>query len=207
MNDVGSIRLKDNLDPNFDRLARLAISMGAGNAGIIASHEISVEDSLAKLCNEPPCENYGLSASCPPYVSGPSGFRNLQKALEYALVVRIIIPSAVFFSDERKEVWRLLHEIVAGVETTAVGLGYPDSKAFAASSCKKVFCHGHSECRRLYGNGECRYPQYARPSMSGFGINVPKLMQSCGWSGDLGTPETGSDSESMTWVAGLVMIG
>jgi len=86
-------------------------------------------------------------------------------------------------------------------------MGYRNSKAFAAGSCKKIFCHDHSECRRLSETEECRHPQYARPSMSGFGINVSRLMKSCGWPADINVREARSAPDSMSWVAGLVMLG
>jgi len=54
---------------------------------------------------------------------------------------------------------------------------------------------------------ECRHPQHARPSMSGFGINVSELMKSCGWSSEINVREGESDSEYMSWVAGLILIG
>jgi predicted metal-binding protein len=206
MENFMSVQHKDKSGLNFKKLARLAISMGASDARIIASQEISVEDRLAKLCNEPRCEGYGLSPSCPPYVSGPSGFRELQRALKHAMAVRIIVPSAVLYSAERRDIGRLLHEVVAGVEREAVGMGYRNSKAFAAGSCKKIFCHEHSQCRRLSEKGECRHPQYARPSMSGFGINVSKLMKSCGWPADINAREVKSKPDSMTWLAGLILI-
>jgi len=42
--------------------------------------------------------------------------------------------------------------------------------------------------------------------MSGFGINVTKLMQSAGWPHKKATRQQASDEESMTWVAGLILI-
>jgi len=59
----------------LNRLARLACDQGACGAAIIPTAAIVVEDRLADLCRNPGCENYGLSASCPPHVSGPAGFR------------------------------------------------------------------------------------------------------------------------------------
>ncbi len=200
------VRKNDGNSLNFEKLVHLAVSMGASNARVISSREISVEDELAKLCKEPRCGYYGLSPSCPPHVSGPSGFRRLQETIKYALVVRIIFPSCVLHSDERREVLKLLHEIVACVEQEAIGMGYVNSKAFSGGSCKDIFCHNYAECRRLSGDGECRYPKHARPSMSGFGINVFRLMKSCGWPVKINTGKVRSDSEPMTWVAGLVMI-
>jgi predicted metal-binding protein len=102
---------------------------------------------------------------------------------------------------------RLLHEVVAAIEQAAVGMGYHHSKAFAGGSCKKIFCRDHSGCRIVSEDGECRYPQYARPSMSGFGINVSALMKVCGWPADINAREAESSPDSMSWVAGLIMVG
>jgi len=198
---------KTKTDLDLRKLVRFAYSLGASDVQTISSGDIIVENNLANLCREPQCENYGLSLSCPPHVSGPSGFRKLQKSLKHAVVVRIIVPSAMLFSDERWELMRLLHEVVAAIEQAAVGMGYSDSKAFAGGSCKKSFCHDYAGCRIVSEGGECRHPQHARPSLSGFGINVSKLMKVCGWSADINTREAESGADSMSWVAGLIMVG
>ena len=206
LNEYPSLQ-KDIASVHLEKLVQLAISMGVSEAKAIASGDISVEDSLANLCVEPRCSNYGLSPSCPPHVAGPSGFRKLQKTLNHAIAVRIVVPSIVLLSCERREIGEFLHELVANIEQEAVGMGYSHSKAFAGGSCKQIFCHSHLECRRLSENGECRHPQYARPSMSGFGVNVFELMKTCGWPANVNTREAESDADSMSWVAGLIMIG
>ncbi|MBI9084949.1 MAG: DUF2284 domain-containing protein [Desulfobacterales bacterium] len=190
-----------------EELLQLAVSLGASDARAIDAGQICVEDALARHCLKPRCENFGLSPSCPPHVSGPAGFRKLQEKLEHAIVVRIVLPSAVLFSAERREVMGLLHQIVAGIEREAVEMGYVDSKGFAGGSCKTIFCHDHDACRRLSEDGQCRHPESARPSMSGFGINVSQLMQTCGWPAKINVRRAESDPEAMTWVAGLVLIG
>jgi predicted metal-binding protein len=85
-------------------------------------------------------------------------------------------------------------------------MGYTSSKAFAAGSCKSTFCHDYPECQSLSG-GSCRHREYARPSMSGFGINVPDLMKKCAWSADFSDKEASLTEKSMSWLAGLVLIG
>lgn len=197
----------DNTDRDFKELVQLAFRLGASNACIISSSDVSVEDDLAQLCREPRCENYGLSPSCPPHVAGPPGFRELQSHSKQAVVVKIDVPTAILFSDERRGVMQLLHEIAAGVEQAAVKLGYSRSKAFAGGSCKKIFCGDYTTCRVVSEGGECRNPEHARPSMSGFGINVSKLMQAAGWPAKMATQQTDAGAEPMTWVAGLVLIG
>ena len=50
----------------------------------------------------------------------------------------IELPASVMFSDERKGVMQLLHQIVAAVEQKAIEMGFENSKAFAGGSCKEV---------------------------------------------------------------------
>jgi predicted metal-binding protein len=189
------------------RLVQTAVQLGASAAGVMGSQDIVIEDDLARLCNgNPPCQLYGLAPSCPPHVAGPEGFRQWQKKSRHAIAVRIDVPTAAMFSDERRGIMQLLHEIVAGVEQQAVRMGYADSKGLAGGSCKKIFCHAHDTCRVLAKQGECRNPQLARPSMSGFGIHVTKLMQSLGWPADIARQEAPPTDASMTWVAGLILI-
>jgi predicted metal-binding protein/DNA-directed RNA polymerase subunit RPC12/RpoP len=206
----GSTLLKKNIQParvhalpGLEALLRLAYRMGASDAAWIASDRIRVEESLARHCLIPGCENYGVSLNCPPHVSGPQGFRQMQRTLKHAIAVRLVAPTAALFSEESWAVFRLLQEIVAAVEIAAVELGYTGSKAFAGGACKKVFCREDTECRALSAGGQCLHPQVARPSMSGFGIDVAGLMKSCGWQADIAARDTGA----MSWVAGLVMIG
>jgi hypothetical protein len=44
---------------DLDELTQLACRFGASDAAVIPASEISVEDELAKLCQQPQCENYG----------------------------------------------------------------------------------------------------------------------------------------------------
>ncbi len=198
---------KERTNQDLEELIQVACSSSPGEAKIIPTDDISVEDALANYCVEPKCRNYGLSPSCPPHVSGPSEFRALQEQLEHAIAVRIVVPSSALFSDERKGIMQLLHETVTGIEQAAIGMGYSESRAFAGGSCKEIFCAEETGCRVLSEGFECRHPQHARPSMSGFGINVSELMKSCGWSSEINVREGESDSEYMSWVAGLILIG
>lgn len=195
-------------DPaDLNELIGLACRLGASNAKVIPTKEISIEEKLAKLCIEPQCENYGLSASCPPHVAGPSAFRKLLKNFEQAVVFKIDVPSKILLSSDRREVFRALHEIAAGIEHAAVEMGYHHSRAYAGGSCKRLFCQDHTYCRILKEGGECRNPHRARPSMSGFGINVSKLMEAAGWTMKRVTCETHQNKVSMSTVCGLVLVG
>jgi predicted metal-binding protein len=191
----------------LEKLTQLACQLGASDANAICTDDISVEDDLANLCREPGCENYGLSASCPPYVEGPAGFRKLLKTFEHAVVFKIDVPSEILFSEERRYIFRLLHEIAASVERSAIEMGFHDSNAYAGGSCKQIFCWKHPDCRVISENGECRNLLLARPSMSGFGINVLKLKEAAGWMSDSTPRKTDPDKIPMETVCGLILIG
>jgi predicted metal-binding protein len=117
------------------------------------------------------------------------------------------VPTGILFSEQRRSVSRRLHELVARIEQEAAKLGYPNSKAFAGGSCKNIFCYEHADCCVLVDTRPCRHPQHARPSMSGYGINVSRLMSTCGWPADIRVREWETDPGSTSWLAGLVMIG
>jgi len=179
---------------------------GASAAKIISARDIVVDHHLADMCREPRCENYGLSKSCPPHVSGPFVFKQVLEKFNQAIFFKIGVPSEVIYSGERREVFQLLHEIASGIETSAVKMGFVDAQAYAGGSCKKIFCHDHGECLALSEKGKCRNPQHARPSMSGFGVNVAKLFKTAGWKMNWTAHDTDSTETPMANVCGLVLI-
>ncbi len=194
------------MNKDLDQLVRSAEALGASEAQILSSDRIVVKDNLAKKCKEPQCENYGLSYSCPPFVDGPASFRELIKTYPRALVIRLIIPSSMLLTWERFELGRVLHELVATVELESKNMGYTRSVGFAGGSCKELFCQDHLRCRRINKNGPCRHPDLARPSMSGYGIDVFQLVDSCAWDTNLNLDDSATAEDQLSWVAGLIMI-
>lgn len=187
-------------------LADLARELGAGQAAILHATDIVVDEGLVDFCRSPDCDAYGLAASCPPHVGGPAEFRNLLKAFDWAICFKIDVPTEILLGEERLHIYKLLHEIAAGIEQAAVNRGCPNARAFAGGSCKKIFCMDHLNCRVVYSDGPCRYPNQARPSMSGYGINVSRLMQAAGWRMDRITRTTTPDEIPMGSVSGLVLV-
>lgn len=191
----------------IEQLTKEAKKLGATSCAIISSKDIQVKDNLAALCSgEYTCPNYGLSANCPPYVKGPAAFRKWQALSRYSITVKIELPTSVMFSDERNGVMRLLHQIVAAVEKKAVETGFKNAKAFAGGSCKELFCEDQAVCRAAAENKPCRHIASARPSMSGFGIDVTQLMTSSGWLSSKAEKSYLSDKDSTSWVTGLIML-
>jgi len=174
---------------------------GASRAAILPVECVQVEEGLAALCRHPRCPFWGLSLSCPPHVVGPDGFRKLLRACREVLVVRLEIQSCSLQGEERPQVFRLLHELVASVELQAREFGFTGAAGFAGGSCKASFCADKTECKALAGRGSCRYQDQARPSLSGHGVNVGALMQAAGWDSTLF-----SHQGEMSWLAGLVLL-
>ena len=189
------------------QLTREAIKLGATSAALISSKDIQIREDLAALCKgEYVCPKYGLAASCPPHVEGPAAFRKWQAQSKYAITVKIELPAAVMFSDERQGVMQLLHQVVAGVEQKAVEAGFEKSKAFAGGSCKALFCDDQENCCVVADNKPCRHVEVARPSMSGFGIDVTRMMISSGWPAQKAERSASTDKDATSWVAGLIML-
>ena len=189
------------------RLTEEAKRLGATSSAIISSGEIQVGDHLAALCNgDYTCPNYGLAASCPPNVAGPVEFRKWQAQSKHSITVKIELPTKVMFSGERKGVMQLLHQIVTAVEKKAIEMGFKNSRGFAGGSCKDLFCEDQEKCCVLSENKICRHIELARPSMSGFGIDVTLLMESSGWSAPKAEKSDLSDKNATSWVAGLIML-
>ena len=194
-------------EKHLESLIQEAKELGISECAIIPSSQIQVKEDLAALCNgDYTCPNYGLAASCPPHVAGPAQFRKWQAQSRYAITVKIEAPTSVMFSDERKTVMQLLHQAVAVVEQKAVEMGFDRSKAFAGGSCRELFCDDQKDCCVITGHAPCRHKDLARPSMSGFGIDVTQLMISSGWSALKADAAAVSDAESTTWVAGLILV-
>lgn len=195
------------IEETIKSLIQAACQNGASDAKAVSSTDITVDDALTDYCRNSGCENYGLAMSCPPNVSGPSGFRELLKNYQHGVVFKIDVPTEALLSQESREVFRSLHRIGATVEQAAVEKGYGNSKAFAGGSCKPLFCQDHQDCLVLSENGTCRHPDVARPSMSGFGINVSQLIKAAGWNMDRITRETNPKEVEMGMLCGLVLIG
>ncbi|MDY6932695.1 MAG: DUF2284 domain-containing protein [Spirochaetota bacterium] len=185
----------------------LALQMGASSVSVITTDEISIEDKLAANCKDPGCMNYGQSASCPPYVAGPDGFRKLIQKLKYGLFFKIDVPLEVLYSNQNYDIFRLLHTIASHLEHSAFEKGFVNSAAFAGGSCKQLFCYDKPDCNKIRRDGNCRHPSIARPSMSGFGINVSKLMKRVGWEMSFKIQKSEYEEVSMANVCGLVLIG
>jgi predicted metal-binding protein len=198
---------RKNSDDILETLIQVAHQNGASAAKAVSTADVTINESLTHFCRDSGCENFGLAVNCPPHVSGPTGFKELLKDYTQAVVFKIDVPTEILLSKENLDAFRSLQKIAANIEKAAIEKGYNRSKAFAGGSCKPLFCHEHLDCRVLSQKGKCRHPHLARPSMSGFGINVSQLVKAAGWQMDRITRETDPEAVKTGMLCGLVLIG
>lgn len=182
----------------------MAMALGASDAVVIAADAVGVEDRFAGFCQAPRCPAYGQNAHCPPHGMTPKRFRTVLSGFDHALVFKIDVPTQILLSEDRYEINGLIHEIAATVEASARAAGRR-AMGLAAGSCKRVFCHGHRQCRVLAG-GDCRHPQLSRPSMSGLGVDAARLTRAAGWQIEKIGRDTDAETIPMGMLMGMVLL-
>lgn len=192
---------------SLQELIRKAFELGVSDAGVISARSIVVEDRFTEMCAKPQCPGYGQSPNCPPHAMKPGKFRNLLIQYEYVLAFKIDTPTEVLLDDRRFDVAKRIHEISADIERLAGGKGFVHSRGFAAGSCKMIFCKDEAKCLALEKHENCRFPDSARTSLSGLGVNFLELSRTIGWRFNKITKDTNPDDVSMGMMAGMVLIG
>lgn len=182
-----------------------SLEWGASKAAVFPAFRIRIREDLAGLCRT--CPNRGLAPSCPPHVGGPARFRQWVKTCETALFFSIEVETSLLVSASRNEVFQMLHDLAAGLETEARRLGFSRARAFAGGSCKSVFCNDRPGCSELESPGSCPFSDRARPSMSGFGIDVAGLIKTAGWEKESFLEKKGLSKEKQSGIYGLILLG
>ena len=183
-----------------------ALSIGAHDAAVLEPGRIVIEDHLAAMCADLKCEGYGQSMSCPPQVSGPNWIRSQLAQASLILAFKYDVPTKILHSSQRWDLFGLLHETAASLQRYARKQGFGNSFGLAGGSCKTIFCSGHYQCRVVFERGPCRNPDSARPSMSGYGVNVKDLCHTLGWPMESTTSDATSSSVPTALLAGMVVV-
>ncbi len=183
-----------------------ALKLGCTCAKLIPAAQIQVKTELAELCQPGSCAEYGLAPTCPPHVSGPEGFKQLQESYQQALILRLEVLEQDLLGEQRIAIFRNLQKLVAHLEKYALANGFSAACGFSGGSCKRLFCEQEPGCAVLTENAPCRYPDQARPSMSGFGIDLLALMKTCDWPATFIDSHNPQDYSRKSWVAALILL-
>lgn len=189
------------------RLIDHALSLGASSARMLPVEVIRIRARFADMCKTPRCPGYGQTVNCPPHSMGPRAFAKFLKKFGHAIVFRFDVPTEILLSAERHDVARAVHETAAAIEQVAVDLGDRRSAGLAAGSCKQIFCREYNDCCVLTEGKNCRFPDLARPSMSGLGVDFAHLFKTLGWQIDKITKDTDPEVVRTGLMAGMVLIG
>ncbi|WP_168161175.1 DUF2284 domain-containing protein [Desulfatibacillum aliphaticivorans] len=191
---------------NLTELQNFACELGADSAVLLDAKIIDVKENLAALCQNPRCPNYGVAASCPPHVGGPESLKKQLSSYTKALFFRIMAKKADVYSSKIHDIQGQIHTIAASLESKALELGFAKARGFAGGSCKNMFCADQPDCNVTAHNGPCRNPDLARPSMSGYGIDVSALAKAANWP-PLVVQNGGADKEDFIPLYGLLIVG
>lgn len=179
-----------------------ALALGAADARIVDPGAIPVDDRFAAYCKD--CPGFGRSVNCPPATMGPAGFRRFKAGFDHALVFKFDIPWTVLVTEKRTQANRRLHETTAALERYILESGWERARGFAAGGCKDGFCPDDPACAALAPGGSCRFPDQARPSLSGMGLDFKALSDSLGWPMETRIPENPHPDDT-GMVAGMVL--
>lgn len=198
--------MQPKFDSFLDALRKSALCLGASDAKIISTAIIPIDGQVLEHCRNPICENYRNCANCPPLVMSPQQFREIVSRHEKALIFKLDVSPKVLLSESCAEVFKKIYEMTIRLEKLAVNNGYTQSKGYAASSCKSVFCKS-IQCQALKEGMLCRYSSLVRPSIQALGVNVFKLVQDVGWKIYPITKDIDPSNVPSGMVTGLVLVG
>jgi predicted metal-binding protein len=167
-----------------ERYARLAMELGAAAARVTPADTVVFDDRVPLKCAVPKCFGYGACANCPPHAPSPEKMRAIAAQYDTAVALRLDVPPEVIVRDRetkeaRVKAYASVFSMVSALESAAFYDGHYLSVAFAAGSCKSVFCPD-LECAVL-SQQKCRHNLVSRPSMEAVGIDCFKLATELGW--------------------------
>ena len=183
------------IEKDLEELSRLAVTLGASRARPVPADFIVVDERVQLKCRFPPCPFYGRNRMCPPFTPTAEEFRKYLAKYRHALIVQLDVPLTEdvkrrihgdsrleeLFSDrefsrtlmrEGRQAWRLLNQVISGVERESFKRGYRFAVGFAAGSCPL--------CDECDVTAPCKHPFEARPSMEAVGIDVHGTLNKVG---------------------------
>lgn len=141
--------------------ADLAMETGFDNVVPISPKEVVTAPWVQAKCRFG-CERFDQNLKCPPNTMPHHQTRELLDSYAKAFLVQGAPPGKAF------------HDQLIRLEKNAFLDGYHKAFVFGAGPCPV--------CPRCPEDGKCRFPQLARPSMEGSGIDVYATARKAGWS-------------------------
>lgn len=134
-----------------DRIAQIARRAGFRSASLLPANRVKLAPWARTKCRFG-CAEYGKGLMCPPHGIPTDEMRSIRDSYESALVVEDTPPGKQF------------HTRLIDLERRLFLAGFYKALGFGAGPCPV--------CDPCPGEGPCRFPEKARPSMEGSGIDV-----------------------------------
>ena len=84
---------EEQLQKDLEKYRQRAIEMGADDVKIITTDEVVIDERVLAKCTYPKCPGYGTNANCPPYAMSLDQVRKVIDNFNYALFVKLEVPS------------------------------------------------------------------------------------------------------------------
>ena len=159
----------------FDRLAGVALSLGAYKAAVIPVDAVETDASFRDMCAANACGNYGRNWMCPPDAGDIHELMAALRTYSFVLVYQTV--SALEDSYDFEGMME------AGVAHNKLMIQLRDR--LHAEPLPRILHLGAGGCRMCEvcakRTGEpCRHPDLAVASLETYGINVSKLAATAG---------------------------
>lgn len=148
-----------NIETGLHEWTAKAVQAGFTRAVLMSSDKIITGAWVRKKCRFG-CAIYGKNLQCPPYGMDSKETENLLNSYKWAILLEGSPPGKEF------------HKKLLLLEKKAFLAGYHKALVFGAGHCPV--------CQQCPENGICRYPEKARPSMEGSGIDVYTTAKNAG---------------------------
>ncbi len=159
----------------FDRLASLALSLGAYRASVIPVADVEIDASFRDMCAANVCGNYGRNWMCPPDAGDIHDLMAELRTYGYALVYQTV--------SELEDSYDFEGMMDAGVRHNRLMVELREK--LNGEALARVLHLGAGGCRMCEvcakRTGEpCRHPDLAVASLETYGVNVSRLAPAAG---------------------------
>ncbi len=159
----------------FDRMAEIALSLGAFRAAVIPVSDVETDASFRDMCAANVCGNYGRNWMCPPDAGDIPDLMAALKSYSYVLVYQTV--------TELEDSYDFEGMMDAGVAHNKLMIALRDK--LNAENLPRVLHLGAGGCRMCEvcakrTNEPCRHPDLAVASLETYGVNVSKLAPAAG---------------------------
>lgn len=159
----------------FDRLAGIALSLGAYKATVIPVELVETNAAFRDLCASNACGNYGRNWMCPPDAGDIHELMAQLRTYTYVLVYQTVTELEDSYDFEGMMDAGVSHNaLMARLRDRLNGEGLPRALHLGAGGCRMC-----PVCAKRTGE-PCRKPDLAVASLETYGINVSKLATAAG---------------------------